>query len=65
LRGSVKGTGYSLHSPVSPSLPPPCVTLCHHISTGVYTFWGSSVTTRCVMVDGYQHFGSKCIYYSV
>jgi hypothetical protein len=32
----VKGTGYPLHSPVSPSLPLPCVTLCHHISTGVY-----------------------------
>ena len=23
FRGSVKGTGYPLHSPVSPSLPPP------------------------------------------
>ena len=35
FRGSVKGTeGY--HSPVSPSLPLPCVTVCHHISTGVY-----------------------------
>jgi len=36
IRGSVKGTGYPLHSPVSPSLPLPCVTVCHHISTGVY-----------------------------
>jgi len=36
FRGSVKGTGYPLHSPVSPSLPLLCVTLCHHISTGVY-----------------------------
>jgi hypothetical protein len=35
FRGSVKGTGYTLHSPVSPSLPLPCVTVCHHISTGV------------------------------
>ena len=35
FRGSVKGTGYRLHSPVSPSLPLPCVTVCHHISTGV------------------------------
>jgi len=34
--GSMKGTGYILHSPVSPSLPLPCVTVCHHISTGVY-----------------------------
>ena len=36
FRGSVKGTGYPLHSPVSPSLPLPCVTVCHHISIGVY-----------------------------
>jgi len=35
FRGSVKGTGYPLHSPVSPSLPLPCVTVCHHISTGL------------------------------
>jgi len=42
LRGSVKGTGYPLHSPVSPSLPLPSVTVCYHISTGVYqTFRGS------------------------
>jgi len=34
-RGSVKGTGYPLHSPVSPSFPIPCVTVCHHISTGL------------------------------
>ena len=33
FRGSVKGTGYPLHLPVSPSLPLPCVTVCHHIST--------------------------------
>jgi len=36
FRGSVKGTGYPLHSPVSPSLPLPCVTVCHHITTGIY-----------------------------
>ena len=36
FRGSMKGTGYPLHSPVSPSLPLPCVTVCHHISTGLY-----------------------------
>jgi hypothetical protein len=37
FRGSVKSTGYPLHSPVFPSLPLPCVTVCHHISTGLYT----------------------------
>ena len=36
FRGSVKSTGYPLHSPVSTSLPLPCVTVCHHISTGLY-----------------------------
>jgi hypothetical protein len=36
LRGSVQSTGYPLHLPVSPSLPLPCVTVCHHISTGLY-----------------------------
>jgi hypothetical protein len=35
FRGSVKSTDYPLHSPVSPSLPLPCVTVCHHISTGL------------------------------
>ena len=35
FRGSVKSTGYPLHSPVSPSLPLPRVTVCHHISTGL------------------------------
>ena len=34
--GSVKSTDYPLHSPVSTSLPLPCVTVCHHISTGLY-----------------------------
>jgi len=36
FRRSVKGTGYPLHSPVSPSLLLPCVTVCHHISTGIF-----------------------------
>ena len=38
FRGTVKSTGYPLHSPVSPSFPLPYVTVCHHISTGVYWF---------------------------
>jgi len=37
FRGSVKGIGHPLHSPVSPSLPLPCVNVCHHISTGLYS----------------------------
>jgi hypothetical protein len=29
-------TGYPLHSLVFPSLPLSCITVCHHISTGLY-----------------------------
>jgi len=36
FRGSVKSTGYPLHSLVSPSLFLPCFTVCHHISNGLY-----------------------------
>ena len=36
FRGSVKGTGYPLHSSVSPSLLLPCLTVCHHVLTGLY-----------------------------
>jgi hypothetical protein len=36
FRGSVKSTGYPLHSPVSPSFLLLCVTVCHHISAVVY-----------------------------
>jgi len=45
-------TGYPLHSLVSPSLLLPCVTVCHHISTGLFvvsfsslcSFWKATVT---------------------
>ena len=37
FRGSVKSTGYPIHSPVSPSLPLSCVTVWHHISIGLYS----------------------------
>jgi hypothetical protein len=36
FRGRVKSSGYPLHSPISPSLTLPCVTVCHDISTGLY-----------------------------
>jgi hypothetical protein len=42
FRGCVKSTGYPLHSSVSPLFPLPCVTMCHHISSGLYRvhiFW--------------------------
>ena len=31
-----KTAGYPLHSPVSPSLPHPCVTVCHQIPRALY-----------------------------
>jgi len=34
-----KTSGYPLHSHVSLSLPLPCVTVRHHISTGLYHFY--------------------------
>ena len=44
FRGSVKGTGYPLHSPVSPSLPLPCVTVCHHISVEIHHIFESPLS---------------------
>jgi len=32
-----KTAGYPLHPPVSPSVPLPCFTVCHHISAVVYS----------------------------
>jgi len=44
FRGSVKGTGYPIHSPVSPSLPLPCVTVFRHVSTVLY----HNITPQCL-----------------
>jgi len=35
FRGSVKSIGYTLDSPVSLSLPLPCVTVCHQVSNAL------------------------------
>jgi hypothetical protein len=45
--------GYPLHSPVFPSLPLPCVTVCHHISTGLYNshVGEASKVTFCTLKD--------------
>jgi len=50
FRGSVKNTGYPLHSPVFPSLPRPCVTVCHHISTGLYTHYVAETAKKVEVV---------------
>jgi len=60
FRRSVKSTGYPPHSPVSPSLPHPCVTVSHHISTGLYyTF------RECVSRLGYSACNAHAAYYGV
>ena len=51
FRGSVKSTGYPLHSPVSPSLRLPCVTVCHHISAGLCNRYILRVTVHGVMTN--------------
>jgi len=56
LRGSVKSTGYPLHLPVSPSLPFPCVTVCHQASTGLYYLRHSCRNRRCVRRDLFNPF---------
>ena len=63
FRGSVKGTGYPLHSPVSPSLPLPCVTVCHHISNGVYKmdFICMAVGTRVMALRIWARCGSSVV----
>jgi len=44
-----KTTGYPPHSHVSPSLPLPCVTVCHQVSTTLYQQHLFS-TTKCATV---------------
>jgi len=62
FRGSVKGTGYPLHSPVPPSFPVPCVTVCHHISTGVYL---SPVLCTVNVFLSYDHLSKSTAYTKV
>jgi hypothetical protein len=47
FRGSVKGIGHPLHSPVSPSLVLPSVTVCHHISIGLCYRGGTHYNVCC------------------
>ena len=49
FRGSVKDTGYPLHAPVSPSLPLPCVTVCHQVSNALYklSYSFNNTGTKC------------------
>ena len=55
FRGSVKGTGYPLHSPVSSSRPLLCVTVCHHVSSGLYV-----LQSYAVLSPRYSEYGRQC-----
>ena len=46
LRSSVKD-GYPIHSTVSPSLPLQCLTVCHRISTGLYSLQSQQASHPC------------------
>jgi hypothetical protein len=58
FRGSVKSTGYPLPSPVFSSLPLPCVIVCHHISTGLYSV-GISTWTQCITMELFRDFSPR------
>jgi hypothetical protein len=45
----VKSTGYPIHSPVSSSLPHPCVTVCHQVSTGLYFLVSKNIFLSTVL----------------
>jgi len=57
FRGSVKSTGYPLHSAVSPSLPLPCVAVCHQVSNALYipTFFSENLTGTNMPITGSFH----------
>jgi len=72
FRGSVKSTDYPLHSPVSPSIPLPCVTVCHHISAGVYKqvvrqlYFDSSIAARSYLtatLTAWRHVKRRCFFF--
>ena len=64
FRGSVKSTGFPLHSPVSPSLPFPCDTVCYHISAGLYqdlVLRGMQPTARRHLVQSLKTSGAMSL----
>jgi hypothetical protein len=63
FRGSVKSTDYLLHSPGSPFFPLPYVTVCHHISTGLYLSATSSLTNAASLTA--QYYCEICVIYYV
>ena len=60
-----KNCGYPFHSPVSPSLPLPCVTMCHHVSNGLchctdcYTIQVVTIHVKCHCILPNTHLAAK------
>jgi hypothetical protein len=54
FRGSVKSTGYPLHLPVFLSVPLPCVTVYHHISTGLYWLCNCDRITSIISIKAHE-----------
>ena len=58
FQGSANCTGYPIHLPVSPSLPLPCITVCHHISTGLYKHY--KTLTHLHKINTNRWFSAVC-----
>ena len=70
FRGSVKSTGCPLHSPVSPSLPLTCVTVCHHISTGLSSIpisdhHNTLIISQAIWFKDLSDFWHLCNFYGI
>ena len=61
----MKCTGYPLHSPVSPLLPLPCVTVCHQVSVGLYARWRTDPEFRNVSGLDLKSFETEVVWISL
>ena len=50
--GGLESTGYPLHSPVSPSLPLPCVTVCHQVPNELYMCYKITIYLLSAIPNG-------------
>jgi len=56
-----KTTGYPFHSHVSPSLPLPCVTVCHQVSTELYDITKTFVVAGSRLIKEGKTVSGNCI----
>ena len=60
FRGSVKSTGYPLHSLVSPSLPLTCVTGCHQVPNELYQIYCFVFPIKLLVIVVVSNIPLKC-----